>query len=104
MKDMIERETRIDERKATHVANAVAEAASGKPTLFQCRVRKVHDLFDGPKSLKGVAVGDIVDIIEEGIGPGNAYNLCRHTPAEEGAVSTSSVGWFPMTCLEKLSH
>jgi len=89
------------ERSDGHTLSA--EEESSKPSLFQCRVMAVPKYFDGTKSLMGVEVGDIVDVLEEQIGPGSTYNLCRLVRQEEGKKEVVvSVGWYPMSCLEKL--
>ena len=124
-------DVRIDlEREAAGGMDGAALAAVGGtgggsdlaqiPALFRCRVVVVPRYFDGTKSLKGTVVGDILDVLEEGVGPGRAYNLCRRTTrggggggeregqgeedGEEGSASLISVGWYPMTCLEKLNE
>ena len=80
-----------------------ADEESSKPSLFQCRVMAVPKYFDGTKSLMGVEVGDVVDILSEQIGPGGTYNLCRLVRQEEGKKEVIvSVGWYPMICLEKV--
>ena len=80
-----------------------AEEESSKPSLFQCRVMAVPKYFDGTKSLMGVEVGDVVDILSEQIGPGGTYNLCRLVRQEEGKKEVVvSMGWYPMSCLEKV--
>lgn len=81
------------------------EEESSKPCLFKCRVMTIPRLFDGTKSLMGVKVGDVVDVLEERVGPGGTYNLCRFVQVEgdKGESSDSiSVGWYPMSCLEKV--
>ena len=80
------------------------EEESSKPSLFQCRVMAVPKYFDGTKSLMGVEVGDVVDVLEEQVGPGGTYNLCRLVRQENDKKQESviSVGWYPMSCLEKL--
>lgn len=80
------------------------EEESSKPSLFQCRVMAVPKYFDGTKSLMGVEVGDVVDVLEEQIGPGGTYNLCRLVRQENDKKQESiiSVGWYPMSCLEKV--
>ena len=89
------------ERSDGHTLSA--EEESSKPSLFQCRVMAVPKYFDGTKSLMGVEVGDVVDILSEQIGPGGTYNLCRLVRQEEGKKEVVvSVGWYPMSCLEKV--
>ena len=79
------------------------EEESSKPSLFQCRVMAVPKYFDGTKSLMGVEVGDVVDVLEEQVGPGGTYNLCRLVRQnDKKQESVISVGWYPMGCLEKV--
>ncbi len=54
-------------------------------------------------------VGDVVSVLEEGVGPGGQYNLCMVERIAKNAVKESSdddpilsIGWFPCSCLEKL--
>lgn len=76
-------------------------------TQFQCFVRRVPQQFDGHKCLTNLKVGDVVNVLQEGVGPNNKYNLCSierspaaaSTAAEEKCIS---VGWFPCSCLEKI--
>lgn len=79
--------------------------------LFQCTVRRIPPNFDGHKCLTDVRIGDVVDVIEEGIGPGGQYNLCsirrenhrnkrNHNSENENLIS---VGWLPCSCLEKIA-
>ena len=84
--------------------------------LFQCTIRKAPQNFDGHKCLKNVKVGDVVNVIEEGVGPEGQYNLCsivRSTTTakknnnggdDDGndSVENVSIGWFPCSCLEKM--
>lgn len=65
------------------------------PTLFRCTIRRLPNL-DGSKTLNTVQIGDVVEVLEEKVGPGEMYNLCRNTSNEE-------VGWFPTICLEKMN-
>lgn len=79
----------------------------GLAAKFKCIVRKVPENFDGHKCLKNVKVGDVVNVIEEGIGPGGQYNLCfiaREATNNGGNVSheSLSIGWFPCCYLQKV--
>eukprot|EP00970_Alexandrium_tamarense_P009544 scaffold1917_cov196-Alexandrium_tamarense.AAC.5 len=84
---------------------------SGAATKYQfkCIVRRVPQNFDGHKCLTNVKVGDVLNVVEEGVGPGRQYNLCsidrRRSVIEPGGKSKSdatSIGWFPCSCLEKM--
>jgi len=85
---------------------------AGMKSLFQCAVRKVPQQFDGHKCLTNLKVGDVVNVLQEGVGPDNKYNLCS---IERSGASLSSataakeetqmsVGWFPCSCLEKIEQ
>ncbi len=78
------------------------ERLETKPTLFHCVVRKTSGLTH---CLSGVRLGDVVEILEEGVGPDKAYNLCR-LPAKdnEASLSRDTYGWFPIRWLQKLEH
>ena len=67
-------------------------------SMFDCIVRKVPSNLDGYRCLTGVSVGDVVQVLEEKVGPGKMYNLCRKMDAKGRPVS---VGWFPTMYLEK---
>mmetsp|Transcript_44340 Transcript_44340/g.82352 ORF Transcript_44340/g.82352 Transcript_44340/m.82352 type:complete len:191 (-) Transcript_44340:190-762(-) len=97
---MLEREVRaaVDERSGA--TGSFPPETADQPRLFRCAVRRAPENFDGTKCLRGVREGDVVDVLEEGVGPGNAYNLCR--VCKEGTNDDLLIGWFPMTCLEKL--
>lgn len=77
-------------------------------TKFQCLVRRIPKQFDGHKCLTNLKVGDVVNVLQEGVGPDNKYNLCsiERTPAAASTTSHDekriSVGWFPCSCLEKI--
>jgi hypothetical protein len=89
-----------------------------QPTLFHCVIRKNAGL---KHCLSGVQLGDVVEVLEEGVGPDKAYNLCRlaakqQQPAHnnEGngespsatmpSLSRDVCGWFPIRWLQKLDH
>ena len=73
-----------------------SEQSSNKTILFQCTVKRIPLKFDGHKCLTGVNVGDVVDVLEEGVGPGGMYNLC----SVNGKEGENNVGWYPCSCLE----
>ena len=100
-------------------------------TLYKCQIMKIPKYFDGTKSLKNVHVDDIVQVIQEFVGPDSTYHLCKiykkandndtnlknrgelqtsGNDKERGAMSmiekldkTYEYGWFPISCLKKLS-
>lgn len=72
-------------------------------SLFTCTVRRLPKYFDGSKCLTGVKVGDQVSILQENVGPGGMYHLCRmdkNLPDQRGTAVTN-IGWFPISCLEQ---
>lgn len=73
----------------------------GRPALFQCAVKRIPPMFDGHYSLVGVKVNDIVDILEENVGPDKLYNLCRPVKTVDEPLT---VGWFPKNCLERIEN
>lgn len=80
----------------------IAEDMVSTSLKFKCIVRRVPEQFDGHKCLQNIKVGDVVGVLEEGIGPWGQYNLCsieRNAAVEESKIS---IGWFPCSCLEKL--
>lgn len=66
--------------------------------LFDCIVRRIPKYFDGSKSLMGVEIGDRIGVIKEFVDRDKMYHLCVLKKNER-----TSVGWFPITCLEKPS-
>ena len=77
-----------------------------KPTLFHCVIRQNTGLTH---CLSGVQLGDVVEVLEEGVGPERSYNLCRlpAKPAQPGqppSLSRDTYGWFPIRWLQKLEH
>jgi len=87
--------------------------------LFQCKIRRVPpEYFDGYKCLSShlIQVGDVVDVLEEQVGPDKMYHLCRTTTTtttlkkekqkeddkDNESVLIQHIGWFPTSCLEKL--
>jgi hypothetical protein len=68
------------------------------PSLFDCVVRKMPLNLDGYKCLAGAEVGDVVQVLEEKVGPDGMYNLCRKV--NNKGIATSA-GWFPTMYLEK---
>jgi len=71
------------------------------PALFHCVIRRAYKQMGGSHGLRGVDIGDVVDILEEGVGPDKAYNLCRlrGKPGVE-----DQIGWFPIPFMEKCAE
>lgn len=68
------------------------------PSLFACTIRKLPANLDGYKCLTGVKEGDVVQVLQEQVGPDGMYNLCRKL--DDKGLATSA-GWFPTMYLEK---
>jgi hypothetical protein len=69
------------------------------PSLFECKILRVEVSLDGTKMLKNIKVGDVVDVIDEGIGPNKAYHLCRLNASNR---RKQSIGWYPIEFLENI--
>jgi len=69
------------------------------PVQFQCTVRQAYRM-GGSHALMHVQVGDVIDVLHEGVGPQELYNLCRIS--QNGHVW--SIGWYPVQYLEKVQE
>ena len=70
-----------------------------RPALFVAKVI-IQYKMGGTMGLRDtVAVGDVVEIVQENVGPNQGYNLCR-TRTAEGDVS--AVGWYPKSFVEPI--
>jgi len=84
--------------------DAWLNSLDAKPTLFYCVIRTNSGLTH---CLSGVRLGDVVDVLEEGVGPNQDYNLCRlraRGDDNDGPFSRDTYGWFPIRWLQKLDH
>jgi hypothetical protein len=76
------------------------------PSKFQCKLLHVEPSLDGTKMLtRNLAAyhlrkGDIVEILEENVGPNQAYHLCRYV---NKANSTVVVGWYPVQFMQRIN-
>mmetsp|Transcript_24829 Transcript_24829/g.44659 ORF Transcript_24829/g.44659 Transcript_24829/m.44659 type:complete len:231 (+) Transcript_24829:126-818(+) len=106
----LERNVRRDEATTRKEDKKMLDEGVAANFKFKCIIRKAPENFDGHKCLKNVKVGDIVNVIEEGVGPDGQYNMCA---IERGAVKHKgndssedvqrfSIGWFPCSCLQKI--
>ncbi|KAL7534696.1 hypothetical protein ACHAXR_009516 [Thalassiosira sp. AJA248-18] len=100
----LEREVRGDEATTIKEDRKMVNEGVATKSIFKCIIRKVPENFDGHKSLKNVKVGDVVGVIEEGVGPDGQYNLCsiERGIAKNDDEKRISIGWFPCSCLEKI--
>ena len=74
------------------------------PTKFECKVSQIEPSLDGVKMLRNIRVGDIVEVMEAGTGPNEAYHLCRVRSSKNNkkTIKVGDVGWYPIYCLEKV--
>ena len=68
------------------------------PSLYKCKVSRTEVSLDGTKMLRNVGLGDVVEVLEAGIGPNQAYHLCRNPASDR----PGSVGWYPAKYLERI--
>ena len=91
------------------------------PTLFTCKILHVDASLDGTKMLtrkrgrgssgginRNIEMNDVVEILEAGIGPNEAYHLCRLRQQKksdknsETGTASAAIGWYPIQFLEKI--
>lgn len=68
------------------------------PSLFKCKISHTEVSLDGTKMLRNIGVGDVVEVLEAGIGPNQAYHLCRNPASNR----PGSVGWYPAKFMERI--
>jgi len=68
-----------------------------RPTLYKASITVEYRDMAGSHGLQGVLVGDVVEIVEEKVGPNAAYNLCRIKKDD-----TTRVGWFPIKFMKRI--
>ena len=106
----LEREVETDAQESRREVRERIQDGTGIKGLFKCIVRRVPQFFDGHRCLTNIKVGDVLNVLEEGVGPGNQYNLCSIDRSqsrgkvgdESGAKGVVSIGWFPCSCLEPI--
>ena len=103
----VKQDEEISRKEERELINS--NGGAGVKPLFQCVVRKVPQQFDGHKCLTNMKVGDVVNVLQEGVGPDNKYNLCSIERSDASSPNTSkekliSVGWYPCSCLEKIER
>ncbi len=96
-----------------------------QPPLYQAKIVRVFPNLDGPLTLHrhqdakagttdtSVQLGDVVEVLQEQVGPAKAYTLCRiiqnshETTVATGdgkspSVASNNMGWYPTHALERL--
>lgn len=74
---------------------------SGATPLYQVTVVREYKGMGGSHGLRGLQVGDVLDVLKENEGVGNDMNyyLCRRNGVEDGG---HEIGWYPMGFVEKI--
>ena len=78
---------------------ALLEEWKEKPSLFSAKA-VIEYKMGGTMGLRGVDVGDVMEVIQEHVGPNKGYYLCRTRDSLTGEVS--AVGWYPRSFMEKV--
>lgn len=82
-----------------------------QPPLYRAKIVRLLPNFDGPLTLHHVVgshtgriqVGEEVDVLEEHVGPGGSYTLCRsvNNAVVVNGKAATVVGWYPTHALQK---
>jgi adenosine/AMP kinase len=98
----------IVEEEARQKRFELLEKHRNDPTLFKCAVRKIYKM-GGSHSLMHVELNDVIEVLQEGVGPDQVYNLCRKMNTLDTGVNGQqqqqqvlSIGWYPIQYLEKV--
>ena len=117
----LQRQQRTQRREAVQMVKTMEEEIArdkrqlhwrwrGAPVLFHCVIRRAYKPMSGSHGLRGVEVGDVVEILQEGVGPDKAYNLCRMRGKKGSGAGVGEeegddfqIGWFPIPFMEKVA-
>jgi hypothetical protein len=77
---------------------ALYEEYKDKPMLKECTVKVAYKM-GGTHGLPNVTQGQVLQVLQEGIGPQGHYAMCR-TLDEQG--NPLAIGWYPMSFLEPI--
>jgi len=94
----LQRQQRAQRREAVQMVKTMEEEIArdkrrlhetwrDAPVLFHCVIRRAYKSMSGSHGLRGVEVGDVVEILQEGVGPDKAYNLCRLRGKKNGSMT-----------------
>lgn len=86
-----------DEQRQTQLQ--LLQHYESAPVLFECRVQKQYKNLGGSHGLQNVQLNQVLQVLEEQVGPDKYYNMCRIVD-DQG--QTKAVGWYPMSYLEKI--
>jgi hypothetical protein len=65
--------------------------------LFECTIKIVYKM-GGTHGLSNVKQGEVVQVLQEQVGPQGHYNLCRKVDEQGNQVA---IGWYPISFMEK---
>ena len=96
----------LQEQYQTLEVEAVLEEA---PILFYCVIRRSSG-WNVTHCVTGAKIGQVVDVLQAGVGPNREYNLVRlradpnDVNHPEVSMTADSIGWFPIRWLQKLDN
>lgn len=105
--------------EADNASINVADWDEALPTIFTCKIIHIDSGLDGTKMLtrsksdrggkrsginRNIKRGDIVEILEDSVGPSQRYHLCRmrERRSDSNDKSATVIGWYPIDYLERL--
>lgn len=98
-----------DRQEASELVGVVKEETSqtrarllqdhaNDPSLYKARVIQVYRMGGSHGLNHNVQNGDVLEILQENVGPSNYYHLCRMQDNDKNLV----IGWYPKTFLARL--
>jgi hypothetical protein len=84
---------------------ALVAAWRDQPALYECIIRHEYKNMGGSHGLVGVVVGDVVQVLQQGVGPNQQYNLCRiprQRTIDGEEEPPVAIGWYPMAFMEQI--
>jgi hypothetical protein len=115
--ELQERHLLLDEMQREADDANVPTFDASLPTLYRCKLLHVEPTLDGTKMLtrngksRILKVGDVVEILQDNVGPNRAYHLCRLLPTDNNNNNNNNnksitaepfVGWYPVNFLERV--
>ena len=79
----------------------IYEQYKNHPTLYQCIVQTEYKNMGGINGIQNIQLYDLVDVLEENVGPDGYYDLCRIYEKDDG-ITIKSIGWYPKKYLQRL--
>lgn len=70
-----------------------------QPTLYETVVKFEYKM-SGTRGLKGVALQERLEVVQESVGPNGTYATCRRRDPATGEIV--SIGWYPLSFMEKI--